>query len=199
MKDTWLLVSAFVLFVVGASLPWALESRPHPALFTLRIDMPSGSGSGIALASHQDLVIVLTAGHVVEGEEAANVRVQLGDLSWPAVRIEKHPTLDLAAIWIQSDVPTVPYSTEKPGFGARAQVSGYQFGEFMTVAEGLISGDAVSVDSLPGASGGPVFCDGRVIGIVTRSLRCMQIPIGASATFVPFSDAEEWISGILRR
>jgi trypsin-like peptidase len=203
MRNLFLRVLLLV-FLAGAGYSFGLLIRPepeHPAKLTALVDTPTGWGSAIPVHNTQDgLTIYLTAKHVVESAQGEPFRV--GERL--VLRFEAHPTLDIAAVWVQGTLPTVPFSFEHVPFGARVESAGFQFGQFFALMDGLVSGQGwASLDSLPGCSGGPVFYQGRLVGITIGSMRANTafgpIPIGALCQFVEISEVESELRAILRR
>lgn len=164
-----------------------------------------GSGSGVPVAvTPQGFTVVLTAKHVIDAGPQDELCVRLGDISATVVRIERHPELDLAAVWIQTRLPVIQFDMNAIQFGERIQAAGWIFGEYLTLVEGLVSNPGqFSADVLPGCSGGPVIRNGRLIGILVACLAIHspfgRIPIGAQADFVEISVAQPWLESILPR
>lgn len=177
----------------------------HPAQATVKVILGEGGmGSGIpVVVTPQGFTIVLTAKHVVEGAAQETMSVKAGEVTKSVSRVELHPTLDIAAVWVQIQLPVVPVDVSPTAFGERLQGVGFLFGDQLQLAEGLVSAPGkLSIDILPGCSGGPVLRGDRVVGILTMCVVVGSplggIPVGAQATFVEISTAGAWLSGILR-
>lgn len=158
--------------------------------------------TGTAFPIHvtdQGFTILLTAKHVTESSMGwGTATVTVDGEPVPVTRVEQHLTEDVALIWIQRELPVLPLSDHEPRFGERAQVSGLAFGRFLLFSEGLISSPTeVSADIMPGCSGGPVFVDGRVVGVAVANLQFGGIPVGAMALFVKISTVRDWIDASL--
>lgn len=199
------------LLALLAFIPLALPSPMilplswHPAQATVKVILGEGGmGSGIPVdVTPEGFTIVLTAKHVVEGAAQATMSVQAGEVTLPVTRVEQHATLDIAAIWVQMQLPVVRVDGAPIAFGERLQGAGFLFGDQLQLAEGLVSIPGhFSIDILPGCSGGPVLREGRVVGILVQCIVANSpfggMPVGAQAIFVQISEARDWLSGILR-
>lgn len=198
-------IAACLALTVPSPTMLPLPVEQHPAQATVKIVLADGgTGSGIPVRiTPEGFTIVLTAKHVVENVLPEVVSVIAGETSTPVSRIERHPVLDLAALWVQVQLPAIGIDYDPIAFGERLQGAGFLFGDSLTLAEGLVSIPGhVSIDILPGCSGGPVIRNGRLVGVLVQCIVAGspfgRIPIGAQAIFVEISAAREWLSDILR-
>lgn len=205
------------LVAVGLLLP---TSAPTPAPIVLSVsqiahddrpvtvgerivllDLPDGWGSGTPVQSHpMGITVILTAKHVAEHMTFdGTTRAIQGERTATAVRAELHPDLDVALVWFAGDeFELVEIDTAPLAVGSRAHAVGWMFGQVRTIGEGLISNrDSLSVDIMPGCSGGAVLRHNRVVGVLAANIVVGGLPVGAVAIFVPISEIAGWLSGIL--
>ncbi len=190
---TFLLAFSFVSF---ENVP--LPAR-HPAEWTVMVIGPDGTGSGIPVKqTPEGFTIVLTAKHVAERITPPEGFVRSGEVTLPITRVELHPDMDVAAIWVQERLPTVEIDYEPVQFADEVEGAGWVFGSFLNLTRGLVARHGnVSMDSYPGCSGGPVFRRHRLVGIIVASMRVGGLPVGGPSDFVQLSKAESWLRGIL--
>lgn len=194
---------AFYLVAIGAVLYWMPKPVParHPAQLVVRLVIPNvGVGSGVPVKVQGNRTAILTCKHVTAEGNALVAR--LGEAEWPVVQVQEHPSLDLAVVWIEGQLPVLEISLTSDQIGDRLQAVGWLFGDQLHVCEGLVCGKGkLSVDMMPGCSGGPVLRGQEVVGIVEATVSISSpfgnIPIGAAADFVPLSEAEPWIRAML--
>lgn len=204
------LLSLLGLFLLRPSSP-ALPKTQHPAAYTLLVTGENEEAAvhascfGIVVTADGHTILA-TAKHVVEGFQANGLTasVRSGDVTVAVDRMESHPELDVGLLWVPIQLPCLPWSLETAEFGDRVQAAGWCFGQFLSLTEGLVANrGCLSVDLLPGASGGPVFKDGRAIGVVSRSVQLGSpfgpMPIGASVDFVELAQVETWLRQMIAR
>jgi hypothetical protein len=171
----------------------------QPAELTLLLKEGQGSGSGIGVkVTPAGFTIVLTAKHVAEHLNVDTSTVLSGEVELPIVRIEMCPDADLAAVWVQRQLPVVPVDYSRVQFGDRVQAAGWVYGSFLHLDEGLVARNGnVSIDSYPGCSGGPVLRNGKLVGLIVSSMRQAGIPVGGPSDFEEISRSAAWLRGIL--
>lgn len=145
----------------------------------VHIQTDTGVGSGVVFDQGG---LIVTAAHVVRGEE--NVMIRLTDgRQFQGTVVGSAPDVDIAVIRVQAaDLPAAEFSTDKPRVGQLAIAVGSPWNLASTVTSGIISavdrpdcnvitGACVSVIQTdaainPGNSGGAlVDRDGKVVGI----------------------------------
>lgn len=181
-------------FFVPSFVFLALKETPNPVLAAVKILADERWGTAVPVLRWADFTVFVTAKHVVEGTS----RVSIGE--HVAARVELHPELDLAAVWIQVQVPAVPVSRDPPTMGDRLLAVGYPLAEDLVIYEGIYSVPGVcSADVLPGCSGGPVFNSGRLVGIISKCIRIGYGPVGSVCYFVPTEQLLSWVGDMIRR
>jgi hypothetical protein len=192
--------------------PPAIEIvRPsNPLSLPAVVDLPQGWGSCVPVHSWHDFTVFLTSRHVIEAAHGAPFWVRLDPKSprLPVVRAEVHPTLDAGLLLVQVRVPVVELSEVPLEFGDRIICSSWIYcgDPRRTVSEGIVSQwDTCSASVYPGMSGGGIFRDGRLVGIVEAVAVDQNGPWdrGVYLTFVqiftPVSRVRPWIEGMLPR
>lgn len=145
----------------------------------VRIDTETGVGSGVI---YDSAGFIITAAHVVSGEETVRVRFQDGEQVTGTV-LGAATDVDIAVIEVdKTGLPAAEFTTEKPRVGQMAVAVGSPWGLQSTVTAGIISAvdqtancgvntgcaSLVQTDAAinPGNSGGAlVDRHGRVVGI----------------------------------
>jgi S1-C subfamily serine protease len=145
----------------------------------VHVQTPTGLGSGVIYDADG---LVVTAAHVVQGEEAVMIRLTDGRQLEGAV-LGTAPEVDIAVIRVDAtDLPEAEFSTEKPRVGQLAIAVGSPWNLASTVTSGIISAvdrpdcnvvtnicvSVLQTDAAinPGNSGGAlVDREGRVVGI----------------------------------
>ena len=208
MQARALCVASLVLLVLfwGSIAGILRQQAPtrHPASLVAHVRLPgSGTGSGTPIAHQGGRTAVLTAAHVVSvTADPTELVVELDGMSYPVKVAVAHPSLDLAIVWVVGRLPLVEVDFHAPEMGDRLLAAGWLFGEQLHLAEGLMGEKGkLSVDVMPGCSGGPVFRDGRVNGVVVATVSVSSpfgsIPLGVSADFVPLCVARDWLRAML--
>lgn len=143
----------------------------------VHIQTAGGVGSGVVYDSDG---LIITAAHVVDGQETVRIRFADGEQVSGTV-LGTVPEVDIAVIEVDlSELPAAAFNVEKPRVGQTAIAIGSPWGLASTVTAGIVSAvDQTNCGSLacasmvqtdaainPGNSGGPlVDRDGAVIGI----------------------------------
>jgi S1-C subfamily serine protease len=144
---------------------------------TVHIQTQTGVGSGVVYDSDG---LILTAAHVVDGQDTVRVRFADGEQVGGTV-IGRAPQVDIAVIEVdRTDLTAATFSTDKPRVGQTAIAVGSPWGLESTVTAGIISAvdqtncafescsSMVQTDAAinPGNSGGAlVDRNGQVVGI----------------------------------
>lgn len=173
-------------------------------------------GSGVVIASRRSklpgkaTVIILTAAHVMAAKGGILVIGPDGK-SHTARLVRTDPINDLALLWTRLDLPSAELGS-LPEWGARLQVVGNPLGTgTLWASEGLFSGSVatkvegvitvrsrLSAPTHPGNSGGGVWYNGRVVGIVTNILLntgTRQLFVNM-AYFTPSPIISEFLEGV---
>ncbi len=137
----------------------------------------TGSGSGTGFVVNESGLVV-TNKHVVEGSSRVSVRMATGSEYRGSVT-QRHPTLDLAYITIDSTGTFIPIAvgdSDEVRVGAEVIAIGFPLGSTLgsepTVSVGIISAkrdDRLQTDASlnPGNSGGPLLdMFGQAVGVV---------------------------------
>jgi S1-C subfamily serine protease len=146
-----------------------LAADARPSVYRVRVGYSLGSGTAIATANGQTLV--LTANHVVSDGGACTV----GDK--PARIIATDKTWDLAAIIVDEILPTSQLSKKSPVIGDNMTCAGYGPGDYKENSGIVVKfGSPVSqpeqdwvimnAPARPGDSGGPIFYADGSLGAV---------------------------------
>ncbi len=162
----------------------------------LVVDEWGHGGSGVAIGRYH----VLTAGHVVEGRDARDYKVQLGDQEWNILFARQLEGMDAAILTVQGTppppVPPIGLAFEQ---GEPVLVTGHPWCGPVQVTHGLLSGKGrhhpsewlTDADAAPGSSGCPVWnADGELIAIVVAGTT------GRGATFTVILPISEVLSGM---
>ena len=162
----------------------------------LVVDEWGHGGSGVAIGRYH----VLTAGHVVEGRDARNYKVQLGDQEWDILFARQLKGMDAAILTVQgTPPPPVPPMGTIFEQGEPVLVTGHPWCGPVQVTHGLLSGKGrhhpsewlTDADAAPGSSGCPVWnADGELIAIVVAGTT------GRGATFTVILPISEVLSGM---
>ncbi len=144
---------------------------------TVEIRTPDGVGAGVIVSPDG---FVLTAAHVVGDDPLVSVVV--GDRTLVGRVVRTSVTADLALVRLKgTDFPCMPIHEGVPAVGTEVMAIGSPGGEALpaSVSMGIVSGvrqvgglDLLQTDTAihPGNSGGPLFADGEVVGIVSFEL-----------------------------
>lgn len=195
-----------LLIVLWAGLSWSARPKPpHPASLVVKVVLPESMGSGTPVAVRGNQTAILTARHVVEDESMSLPTPMFAELAgrqYPVVQVCMHPELDVAIVWVEGRLPVVPMDHAPAVLGQRVQACGWLFGVQLQLDEGLVcEPDKASVDMLPGCSGGSIFREGEIVGVVSKTISISSpfggIPVGACVDFVPIADAWRWICATL--
>ena len=142
----------------------------------------SGSGSGFIV--NEDGLVV-TNQHVVEGSRIVRVRLGTGRSTYPGTVVERHASLDLAYIQIDSRLEFTPIAignSDEIRVGEEVIAIGFplgsELGDEATITTGVISAKRENLDFLqtdaslnPGNSGGPLLNGhGYVVGVNTAGM-----------------------------
>lgn len=131
-----------------------------------RIETLDSVGTGFVVAPRT----VLTAAHVVEGED--NPRVTIGGSVLTGKVIRRDSAMDLAIISIDEDQPVLRFAQNPPAVLDQVFAFGNPLGGRTAVSRGIVSdvdGVRIQTDAAvnPGNSGGPLINDsGEVVGLV---------------------------------
>ena len=142
----------------------------------------SGSGSGFIV---NESGLVVTNQHVVEGGRIVRVRLGTGRSTYPGEVVERHSSLDLAYIQIDSRLEFTPIAigdSDEIRAGEEVIAIGFplgsELGDAATITTGVISAKREDLDFLqtdaslnPGNSGGPLLNGyGYVVGVNTAGI-----------------------------
>lgn len=172
------------------------------------VDFPRGWGSCVPIHRWMDFTVFLTCKHVVEAAQGQPFAIRVGASRLDVLRAEVHPDLDVALLLVQVQVPIVSMSPEPVHFGDHVFASGWTMMRHM-LTDGYVSADdTCSASIFPGMSGGGLFRDGKLVGIIeavgTVGLEIpfgggIQFPVTFVHIFTPISRAQPWIQGMLPR
>ena len=166
----------------------------------------TGSGSGFIV---NESGLVVTNKHVVDGSSRVSVRMVSGSEYMGSVT-QRHPTLDLAYISIDSSQTFTPIAVgDSDGVRVGAEVIAIGFplsstlGSEPTVSVGIISAkrdDALQTDASlnPGNSGGPLLdMFGQVIGVVVSRVEedSAGRPISGIGFAIPINEVKTELGG----
>jgi S1-C subfamily serine protease len=152
-----------------------------------------GSGTIIRMNTAERTVLILTCAHVID--DAANTvmveAIQQTQNRLPGVVVRKNKDVDLAAILVQNDGSITVSNSDQIGTcskrGRRAIAHGYpEGGTFYTLTTeliGLSSEDKIegqdfvmfATDPSAGMSGGGLFVDGTLVGVVSMADRKRKV------------------------
>lgn len=165
------------------------------ALTLLVVDERGHGGSGVAIDCHR----VLTAGHVVWGDDPRSYKVKLGDREWDVLYARQLEGMDAAILTVHGgESPPVANTNLSITHGQRVLVTGHPWCGPVQVTHGVMSGESrwddewmTDADAAPGSSGCPVWNDnGELIAIVVAGT------IGRGATFTVVLPISEILSGL---
>lgn len=161
---------------------YATSRNPNLLQPWTRAAASESSGSGVIIDGNR----ILTNAHVVNYASRILVQPHQSSDRYEAQVVAIARGIDLALLELEDETffsryPAAPLSEELPQIGRTVTALGYPLGgDAMSVTEGVVSriehaayngetlGLRIQVDVAlnPGNSGGPVFMDGRVIGVV---------------------------------
>lgn len=144
---------------------------------------PAVSGSGTLVAVDGEAGLVLTAGHLFEGKIGPiTVEFKDGQLSVVRILAIDHK-LDVAALWIfaPKGIHPVPLADHDPKLGEQVEIWGYgpkRFRSFVARVshpiemtgdppKALVAAQGVQDKqvTIPGDSGGPMVCEGKIVAV----------------------------------
>jgi hypothetical protein len=144
---------------------------------------PTVNGTGTLTAVDGSQGLILTAAHLFE-TEVGPITVEFYDGQRSGARIlALDPKLDVAALWIfaPKGIEPVPLADDDPQLGAQVEIWGYgpkRFRSFLATISAPIplDGDLPNVlvaaqgvvdkqVTIPGDSGGPMVCEGKLVGV----------------------------------
>lgn len=182
-------LSLCVLLLLAVLLPHALWAQDIAQIkkgvvkITAQVEGKNKIGSGIIVKLEEDHVYIVTASHVIEGDQQPNVMF----FSAPhrpfrarVLGLEGGNPAGLAALLIEGKIPpdlqalNLDQTTSVSGGEAITLIGFPQLeGSLWTVTTGTLSGRRGSALSFAGVadegnSGGPVLFQGKVVGIVTQ-------------------------------
>ncbi len=162
------------LFTLGAAYP-VPTTKPASVAF---VKTGEGHGSGVFIAPD----VVITARHVVDGQDEVRVIDVTGGLH-NVVKVEISKTTDFAMLTLEkpANVEPSPVDCKKPEVLTQLKVVGYPLDlslqtRFVRVSgygrlEGFDYGEGYVLWTdgtvIPGDSGGPVFSEDGVVGLVS--------------------------------
>ncbi len=178
---------------------WFITShRPEPApaieqvnplAQSFLVDCAFGDGSCIPIRHWQDFTIFLTAKHVIRDEPLASMTVD----GKPVTRVEEHPTLDVALLWVQTVVPIVDLDSSRLEFGDEVFAAAWVGGHRILTHGYLSDFNTCSANAFFGMSGGGIFRSGRLIGTIIQLGQNSRGIVPFCVIFVPISATSEWI------
>lgn len=187
MRVLWLPCCA--LFVFNLLLPQFVQAEDVAQVkkgvvkITAQVDGKNRVGSGVVVKLDEDHVYIVTASHVIEGDQHPNVFFYAAPHRSYRARVlglEGGNQAVLAAILVEGKIPSdlvalsLDQATAVNG-GEAIMLIGFPRveGSLWTVTTGTLSGRRGSALSFSGTadegnSGGPVLFQGKVVGIVTE-------------------------------
>ena len=163
-------------------LPSAADVMENALPSIVQVLTDSGSGSGFIV---NESGLVVTNQHVVEGGRIVRVRLGTGRNTYPGEVVERHSSLDLAYIQIDSRLEFTPIAigdSDEIRAGEEVIAIGFplgsELGDAATITTGVISAKREDLDFLqtdaslnPGNSGGPLLNGyGYVVGVNTAGI-----------------------------
>jgi V8-like Glu-specific endopeptidase len=146
---------------------------------TVRLVSRDGSCSGVAISPHN----ILTAAHCYS-ETPMRVYDYSGDYRCTGTSVKVDAKVDLMLLHTTCELPvSASIGMQEPLMGTPIIVTGYPLGVSVVVMtdgrvgtiskkEGLSLGQQVfSAPIQPGSSGGPIWANGRVVGIVSCGMQ----------------------------
>jgi putative serine protease PepD len=144
---------------------------------------PTVNGTGTLTAVDGDGGLVLTAAHLFEGE-IGPITVDFNDGQTSGARILAiDRKMDVAALWIYAPkgIEPLPIADHSPALGELVEIWGYgpkRFRSFVAtvaspipmdgdVPKSLIAAQGIQERqvTIPGDSGGPMICDGKIVAV----------------------------------
>jgi serine protease Do len=128
----------------------AAPSGPYAQIYrqTVFIETESGQGSGVIIAPD----LILTAGHMVDGDSRAEIYLSTG--RWvSAVVVKDDDSVDLALLRTDEplEIPYIKISDTPAALGSSVMVCGTPYGVFLnTLSRGILSGLNRTWDEFPG-------------------------------------------------
>jgi S1-C subfamily serine protease len=168
------LIASVIGYELYTKLPPAPEERPS----TLRIESTLGQGSGVRIGKHQ----IITAAHVVTGNEKVTV-IDTSGAQVEAKVVWTDVPNDIALLIATPDetVRIAPLMCIRPTINTPVWHQGYPLGQPLSYFHGAVVASRAAIDPAwstwsdsmlvnfgtgPGSSGGPIYSDGRVVGIL---------------------------------
>ena len=166
----------------ACTLPSAADVMENALPSIVQVLTDSGSGSGFIV---NESGLVVTNQHVVEGGRIVRVRLGNGRNTYPGEVVERHSSLDLAYIQIDSRLEFTPIAigdSDEIRVGEEVIAIGFplgsELGDAATITTGVISAKREDLDFLqtdaslnPGNSGGPLLNGyGYVVGVNTAGI-----------------------------
>jgi hypothetical protein len=178
-----------LLFLFSASFPCSLPAQDIAQVkkgvvkITAQVEGKNRVGSGIIVKLDQDHAYIVTASHVIEGDQHPNIfffSAPHRPFRARVLGLEGGNPAGLAALLVEGKIPAdlqalnLDQTTSVSG-GESIMLIGFPRveGSLWTVTTGTLSGRRGSALSFAGVadegnSGGPVLFQGRVVGIVTE-------------------------------
>ena len=168
--------------VASCTLLSAADVMENALPSVVQVLTDSGSGSGFIV---NESGLVVTNQHVVEGGRIVRVRLGTGRNTYPGEVVERHSSLDLAYIQIDSRLEFTPIAigdSDEIRVGEEVIAIGFplgsELGDAATITTGVISAKREDLDFLqtdaslnPGNSGGPLLNGyGYVVGVNTAGI-----------------------------
>ena len=179
---------------VATPLPVAAGQGDNPAHAAIGsvvlVRTPTGQGTGFAWASRGEVLVLVTAAHVVEDNQRVLIIAPDG-VAHPAEVLLRDPVVDIALLEVTDGLSLKPLArgdSRQLVPGDPLYVVGFALGTELlgdpTVTRGVLSGRRVvgGVEYLqtdaamnPGNSGGPVLDgEGRVVGVAIAAIRNVE-------------------------
>ena len=196
-----------VITIKTEQIPAAVTHNPLAQ--SAIVDLPEGWGSCIPIHSWLDFTVFVTAKHVIEGTHGQPfwVRLDMQSPRLPVIRAEMHPTLDCGLLLVQVRTPIVQMADVPVEFGDQVFCSSWAVGRRVLSSGYVSQRDTCTASVFPGMSGGGLFKDGKLIGIVEAVAMAgaqigpfqFALPVTFIQIFTPISNARPWIESMLPR
>ena len=161
----------------------AASASRDPAVSFVLIECGKAGGCGAVIWSDGTKSAVLTAMHVACYDQYSQPHIIIGKTRYPAKMIAYDQKADLAVVMTACVLPAASISTREPAVGDVVKLVGRTSGK----SDGTILKNKDVVDyaaflcSYPsdqGDSGGPVFCNGEIIGVHTGKFNPPDASLG---------------------